>query len=175
MGHGTIEWVYIGVVIAVLVYIGADSWNIEKKLDDAPADAEVVKVTAQQWFWTFEHEDGKRELGELHLVKGVPYRFEVTSLDVIHSFNTPDFAMMIDAVPGRVNSIWYVPDQAGEFLIQCREYCGFSHYQMRAKLFVEEPPAPGGGGGAGQQGQVTNASAATNDLIPSLGEAAAAS
>jgi heme/copper-type cytochrome/quinol oxidase subunit 2 len=78
-------------------------------------------------------------------------------------------------VPGRVNSIWYVPDQAGEFLIQCREYCGFSHYQMRAKLFVEEPPA-GGGGGAGQQGQVTNASATTtNDLTPSLGEAAAAS
>ena len=70
--------------------------------------------------------------------------------------------MMIDAVPGRINSIWYVPDQSGEFLIQCREYCGFSHYQMRAKLFVEEP-----GGGAGQGAQVTNASA--TNLIPSIG------
>jgi cytochrome c oxidase subunit 2 len=78
---------------------------------------------------------------------------------------------MIDAVPGRINSIWYVPDQAGEFLIQCREYCGFSHYQMRAKLFVEEPP-----GGAEQGAQVTNASATTtNDLIPPLGAAAVAS
>jgi heme/copper-type cytochrome/quinol oxidase subunit 2 len=73
-------------------------------------------------------------------------------------------------VPGRINSIWYVPDQAGEFLIQCREYCGFSHYQMRAKLFVEEPA------GSGEQGaQVTNASSATNDLIPPLGAAAVAS
>jgi cytochrome c oxidase subunit II len=168
MGHGTIEWVYIGVVIAVLIYVGADAWNVEKFLDDAPEEAQVVKVTAQQWFWTFEHEDGRRELGELHLVKDIPYRFEVTSLDVIHSFNTPDQGMMIDAVPGRINSIWFVPDQAGEFLIQCREYCGFSHYQMRAKLFVEEPT------GEEQGAQVTNASA-TNDLVPSVGAAAVAS
>ena len=27
--------------------------------------------------------------------------------------------------------------QDGEYLIQCREYCGFSHYNMKAKLFVE--------------------------------------
>jgi cytochrome c oxidase subunit II len=170
MGHGTLEWVYVGVVVAVLIYIGADAWNVERFLDHAPEDAQVVKVTGQQWFWTFEHEDGKRELGELHLVKGVPYRFEVTSLDVNHSFNPVDFAMMIDAIPGRINSIWFVPDQAGEFLIQCREYCGFSHYQMRAKLFVEEP-----GGGAGQGAQVTNASATTNNLVPPLGAAAISS
>jgi len=42
-------------------------------------------------------------------------------------------------VPGRINTVWLVPDQSGEYLIQCREYCGFSHYQMRAKLIVEEP------------------------------------
>jgi cytochrome c oxidase subunit 2 len=35
--------------------------------------------------------------------------------------------------------MWVMPDVSGEFLIQCREYCGFSHYQMRAKLIVEEP------------------------------------
>jgi heme/copper-type cytochrome/quinol oxidase subunit 2 len=35
--------------------------------------------------------------------------------------------------------MWVMPDVSGEYLIQCREYCGFSHYQMRAKLIVEEP------------------------------------
>jgi cytochrome c oxidase subunit II len=32
--------------------------------------------------------------------------------------------------------------QDGEFLIQCREYCGFSHYNMKAKLFVEPAVTP---------------------------------
>jgi cytochrome c oxidase subunit 2 len=164
MGHATIEWVYVGVVIAVLCYVGADAWNIERLLDHAPENAEVIKVTGQQWLWTFEHEDGTREVSELHLVKGQPYRFEVTSLDVIHAFNIPDFTTMMDAVPGRVNTVWLVPDQSGEYLIQCREYCGFSHYQMRAKLIVEEP---------GEEGaQVTNATA---DMTQSKGATAVAS
>jgi cytochrome c oxidase subunit 2 len=164
MGHATIEWVYVGVVIAILCYVGADAWNIERLLEHAPEDAQVIKVTGQQWLWTFEHEDGTKEVSELHLVKGQPYRFEVTSLDVIHAFNIPDFTTMMDAVPGRVNTVWLVPDQSGEYLIQCREYCGFSHYQMRAKLIVEEP---------GEEGvQVTNATA---DLTQSKGATAVAS
>lgn len=164
MGHATVEWVYIGVVIAILCYVGADAWNIERLLEHTPEDAEVIKVTGQQWFWTFEHEDGTREIGELHLERGKPYRFEVTSLDVIHAFNMHDFTIMIDAVPGRINTVWVVPDQSGEYLIQCREYCGFSHYQMRATLVVEEP-------GAGSA-EVTNAAA---DLAPSKGATALAS
>jgi cytochrome c oxidase subunit 2 len=164
MGHATIEWVYVGVVIAILCYVGADAWNIERLLEHAPEDAEVIKVTGAQWVWTFEHEDGTREVSQLHLVRGQPYRFEVTSLDVIHAFNIPDFTTMMDAVPGRVNTIWLVPDQSGEYLIQCREYCGFSHYQMRAKLIVEEP-------GEGKA-EVTEAAA---ELTPTKGATAAAS
>jgi cytochrome c oxidase subunit 2 len=138
MGHAMYEWVYVGVVIALLVYVGAASWDVERFLDEAPEDSVVVKVTGQQWFWTFEHEDGTKEIGELHLKKNVPYKFEITSKDVNHAFNIPDLTVLMDAVPGRINTMWVMPDATGEYLIQCREYCGFSHYQMRAKLFVEE-------------------------------------
>jgi cytochrome c oxidase subunit 2 len=102
----------------------------------------VVKVTGQQWLWTFEHEDGTKEVGELHLKKNIPYKFEITSKDVNHAFNIPDLTVMMDAVPGRINTMWVMPDSTGEYLIQCREYCGFSHYQMRAKLFVEDETTP---------------------------------
>lgn len=139
MGHATIEWVYVGVVVALLIYVGADAWNIERILEHVPPEAKVIKVTGTQWVWSFEHEDGRREVRELHLVKGQPYKFEITSTDVIHAFNVPDYTLMMDAVPGKINTLWVVPDQSGEFLIQCREYCGFSHYQMRATLIVEEP------------------------------------
>ena len=49
----------------------------------------------------------------------------------------------MDAVPGRVNTVWNVFDQPGEYLIQCREYCGLLHYNMRAKVFVEPATAKG--------------------------------
>ena len=43
----------------------------------------------------------------------------------------------MDAVPGRVNVVWNLFDKPGELVIQCREYCGLGHADMRAKLFVE--------------------------------------
>jgi cytochrome c oxidase subunit II len=137
MGHATIEWVYVGVVISLLTWVGAESWNVERIVEHVPAEAETIKVTGQQWFWTFEHPDGKKETGQLHLKQGVPYKFELVSKDVIHNFNVPDYTILMDAVPGRVNVVWNLFDKPGEYHIQCREYCGFGHPTMKAKLFVE--------------------------------------
>jgi cytochrome c oxidase subunit 2 len=137
MGHATIEWVYVGVVISLLTWVGVESWNVERIVEHVPAEAETIKVTGQQWFWTFEHQDGKKETGELHVKQGVPYKFELVSKDVVHDFNVPDYTILMDAVPGRVNVVWNLFDKPGEFHIQCREYCGFGHTTMKAKLFVE--------------------------------------
>ncbi|HYZ94791.1 MAG TPA: hypothetical protein VE566_03450, partial [Nitrososphaeraceae archaeon] len=76
MGHATVEWVYVGVVVSLLTYVGAESWNVDRLIEHAPEEAENIKVTGQQWFWTFEHEDGRQEVGELHVTRGVPYKFE---------------------------------------------------------------------------------------------------
>ena len=139
MAHATIEWIYIGAVTAILVWVGSEAWNVERLLEHIPAEAETIRVVGQQWFWSFEHADGTKEINELHVQKDVPYRFEIVALDVLHNFNIPDYTILMDAVPGRINTLSSVFDQTGEFLIQCREYCGYSHYDMKAKLFVEEP------------------------------------
>jgi cytochrome c oxidase subunit 2 len=137
VGHGTPEWVFIGVVTAILIWVGAESWQVEHSLEYAPPNSETVRVIGQQWFWSFQHADGTQEINELHVKQGVPYRFEIVSNDVIHSFNIPDFAILMDAVPGRVNTMWNIFDETGEYLIECREYCGMLHMDMRARLFVE--------------------------------------
>ena len=136
------EWVYIAAVVAILIFVGVASWDVERIIEEVPADAETIKVVGQQWFWSFEHADGTKEVNELHVQKDKPYRFEITSLDVNHAFNVPDWTLMIDAVPGRINTLWNMFTEDGEFLIQCREYCGFSHYNMKAKLFVEPAVTP---------------------------------
>ena len=132
------EWIYIGVVVALLVWVGAEAWNVERLVEHIPAEAQTIKVTGQQWFWTFEHEDGTKEIGELHVKKGIPYKFEIGSKDVIHSFNIPDYLVLMDAVPGRINVVWFLPVEEGEYPIQCREYCGLIHYNMRGTLYVED-------------------------------------
>jgi len=71
------------------------------------------------------------------LKKDHAYKFELTSKDVIHNFNIPEYTVLLDAVPGRINTVWFSPNEVGEFDIQCREYCGLIHYNMRATLFVE--------------------------------------
>ena len=160
-GYAIYEWIYIGVVIALLAWVGADSWNVEHMLEAVPPNAEVIKVIGQQWFWTFQHVDGTKEIGQLHVKQGVPYRFEIVSQDVIHSFNIPDFAVLTDAVPGRINTVWNVFDVPGQYLIQCREYCGLLHYNMRAQLFVLPATA------AGAPSQVSNTGAAGSGLASS--------
>jgi cytochrome c oxidase subunit II len=157
--HATYEWVYVGAVIALLTWVGADAWNVEHKIEAAHPNSEVIKAIGQQWFWTFEHQDGTREIGTLHVKANVPYRFEVTSKDVIHSFNIPDYTVLMDAVPGRINTVWNVFDVPGEYLIQCREYCGLLHYNMRAKLFVEPASST-----SGKQSQATGSTGASTGI-----------
>ena len=36
MGHATIEWVYVGVVISLLTWVGAESWNVERQVEHVP-------------------------------------------------------------------------------------------------------------------------------------------
>jgi cytochrome c oxidase subunit 2 len=140
--HALYEWIYIGAVVAILIWVGASSWDVERIIEEVPAEAETIKVVGQQWFWSFEHADGTKEINELHVQKDKPYRFEITSIDVNHNFNVPDYVILMDAVPGRINTLWNMFTEPGEFLIQCREYCGFSHYNMKAKLFVEPAVTP---------------------------------
>ena len=65
----------------------------------------------------------------------------MTSKDVIHSFNIHDYTVLMDAVTGRINHVWFSPNIEGEFPIQCREYCGLIHYNMRGTLIVEDKGA----------------------------------
>ncbi|HEY6882654.1 MAG TPA: cupredoxin domain-containing protein [Nitrososphaeraceae archaeon] len=181
MGHAMYEWIYVGTVVALLVWVGADAWNIEHKLEAVPPQAQTIKAIGQQWFWTFEHANGTQEIGQLHVKAGVPYRFETVSKDVIHSFNIPDFTILMDAVPGRVNTVWNMFDKPGEYLIQCREYCGLLHYSMRANLFVEPATATGydykptnqttvstAGGAGGASSTTTTAATTTAASGPTL-------
>ena len=38
------EWVYVGIVIALMTWVGAEAWEAERLVEHVPEDAEIIKV-----------------------------------------------------------------------------------------------------------------------------------
>src|SRR5438270_13686103 len=51
-----------------------------------PASAMVIHVVGKQWMWKIQHEEGVREINELHVPAGRPVKLVMASQDVIHDF-----------------------------------------------------------------------------------------
>ncbi|MSQ01980.1 MAG: cytochrome C oxidase subunit II [Myxococcales bacterium] len=136
-------------VCDVVLIIGAITVWSDIKLS-MPATDETVRITAQQWAWTFQHvgpdgemdtEDDIVSIDEMHIQVGKTYKFELMAKDVLHSFSVPVFRLKQDAIPGRVITGWFQPTMTGEFDVQCAEICGIGHAIMPARLYVETPEA----------------------------------
>ena len=55
---------------------------------------------------------------------------DVTGADVIHSWTIPAFGVKQDAVPGRIEQLWFKAEKEGVYFGQCSELCGKSHAYM---------------------------------------------
>jgi cytochrome c oxidase subunit 2 len=102
-----------------------DSWspNSNKVL--------VVQVIAQQWKFTYRYPAfGGLETTQLILPDNTNVAFNVTSLDVIHSFWAYQLSVKADANP-QVNDVAFTKTrQLGAFTVRCSELCGIWHGSM---------------------------------------------
>jgi cytochrome c oxidase subunit 2 len=91
----------------------------------------VVQVVAQQWQFTYRFPAyGGVETQQLELPTNTLVRFNVTSLDVIHSFWAYELGVKADANPG-VNNVAYVVTKGPlAFHVRCAELCGVWHGYM---------------------------------------------
>src|SRR6267154_1254486 len=64
---------------------------------------------------------------------------QISSKDVIHSFNIPVLRVKQDAVPGARIPIWFKATQPGHFELACAQLCGLGHYRMRADVLIDTP------------------------------------
>jgi cytochrome c oxidase subunit II len=104
-----------------------------------PRGATEIYVVAKQWMWKLEHEEGHREINELHVPVGRDVKMILTSQDVIHSFYVPAFRIKQDVVPGRYTTAWFHPTRPGTYHLFCAEYCGTQHSGMIGQVVVMEP------------------------------------
>jgi cytochrome c oxidase subunit II len=90
-----------------------------------------VQVIGQQWAFTYRYPQfGGMESTTLMLPMGRQVQFNVTSLDVIHSFWPYLLGVKADANPGVNNIAFAKPQQLGKFVIRCNELCGIWHGAM---------------------------------------------
>jgi cytochrome c oxidase subunit II len=90
-----------------------------------------VQAIGQQWVWTYRYPQfGGFETTQLVLPKGETVQFNVTSLDVIHSFWAYQLGVKADANPGVNNVAYATPLQLGRFVVRCNELCGLWHGAM---------------------------------------------
>jgi cytochrome c oxidase subunit 2 len=91
----------------------------------------VVQVVAQQWQFLYRFPGyGGVETNNIDLPEHTLVQFNVTSLDVIHSFWAYELGVKADANPG-INNIAYVTTKGSLlFHVRCAELCGVWHGYM---------------------------------------------
>jgi cytochrome c oxidase subunit 2 len=92
-----------------------------------------VQVIGQQWLWTFRYPGyGGVETATLEIPANTWVQFDVTSLDVDHSFWAYELGVKADAIPGSDNVAYVDATKTGQFQVRCAELCGLWHGHMNS-------------------------------------------
>lgn len=147
------EWAWTLAVVALLAgVLFYSTILLYDNTDATPSHVdEYIDVIGHQWFWefcysnhtcanaTYNPANNTATGGAMWVHPGTEVQINVTSDDVIHSFNVPTLGVRLDAIPGRTNTVaFHIPSApAGtSYLIQCTEFCGTYHGIMRAFVVV---------------------------------------
>jgi cytochrome c oxidase subunit II len=160
--HNTLlEVAWTIVPVLILVAIAIPSFRLLRQQLVPPQADLVVKATGYAWYWGYEYPadqgggfkfdsnmitdakdlkpDQPRLLGAdnaMVVPVGKVVRVQVTSADVIHAFAMPSFYIKVDAVPGRLNEVWFKAEKEGVYYGQCSELCGNGHPYMPIEIRV---------------------------------------
>jgi cytochrome c oxidase subunit II len=144
--HNTlVEIIWTVIPVAILVVIAVPSFKLLYKEDVLPKIDMTIKATGNQWYWSYEYPDNDGISFDSNLVKeadlkpgqtrllsvdnplivpvGKNIRVITTATDVIHAFTVPAFGFKIDAVPGRLNEVWFNAERPARTTRSCRLRC----------------------------------------------------
>ncbi|MBI4394513.1 MAG: cytochrome c oxidase subunit II [Euryarchaeota archaeon] len=153
-GHTKLEIMWTIPPALILLWVGMVSAQTLFDIETPPQEPDFeITVIGRQWSWEFVYPDGTSSLDDpafatavlpndqyvMRVEAGKLVLLNVTTTDVIHSFNIPGLGVKLDSVPGQTNKFWFRADNAGEYYVQCTEYCGTGHAFMRGKVVVFAP------------------------------------
>lgn len=137
-GHGPFQvaWLVVSIVLVVFLF-GYGLYYYNQLQTASAAGPLVVKVNGEQWLWDYYYPQyGNISSTTLELPVNRPVQFDITSIDVQHSFWIPAMAVKQDAVPGVTTHITATPTQMGTYEVRCAELCGVYHAYMETPVNV---------------------------------------
>lgn len=159
--HTLLEVVWTVVPILILVGISVPSLKHLYFADRTPDAEMTLKVTGNQWYWTYTYPDegdltfDSLIVAEEDLKPGQPrlltvdnkvvlpaetnIRLLMASADVIHNWGVPSLSVKLDSVPGRINETWTRIHEkyVGKTIYgMCSELCGVNHGFMPIAIQV---------------------------------------
>jgi cytochrome c oxidase subunit 2 len=139
--HGSLSleltWTFIPFVLSLVMFAWGASLFF--RLATPPANAMELFVVGKQWMWKVQHPEGVREINEMHVPIGRPVRITLGSEDVLHDYSIPAFRVKMDAVPGKLTTLWFEATVPGRYHIFCAEYCGTKHSGMIGEVIAMQP------------------------------------
>jgi len=150
-----VEFAFIGIMLALVWYgdftstktyaayqadLNAEEKTVSGNYDGLGEEAfdRVVTVVAFQWGFGFINEEDEISRNALVVKPGEKVLLKVVSNDVIHGLNIPVAQITAEIDPDDKRELWIrAPDAPGKYLIQCVNYCGVGHAQMKAWLVVD--------------------------------------
>jgi cytochrome c oxidase subunit 2 len=121
-------------------FLAAKGWQLWNDFRQVPADRMEIKLESGMYSWDYTYPNGVQSQNELRVPAGKPILLRMTSRDTIHTHFIPDFRVKEDSMPGRVTYLWFYPENPGEHVVTCTEYCGIMHSYMVGRI-IAMPPA----------------------------------
>jgi cytochrome c oxidase subunit 2 len=139
--HGSLilelSWTIVPFILAMIMFVwGADLFF---RLSRPPVDSMDIFVVGKQWMWKVQHPTGVREINQMHVPVGRNVRVTLGSEDVIHDYAIPAFRVKMDAVPGKLTTLWFKATVPGTYHLFCMEYCGTNHAGMIGEVIAMTP------------------------------------
>ena len=115
------------VVVVILVFVlGAFLTEVGAAAEESE---QAIKVTVKRYEYN---------PSTITVKKGIPVVLEFASLDRLHGFNCPALGIRTDIVPGKINTLRFVPQKTGTFPFHCDIFCGSGHEGMTGTIVVTE-------------------------------------
>jgi len=87
-----------------------------------------IRIHAQRFFYSPNH---------ITITQGDKVVLELTSGDFTHGFSIPDWNLRSDIVPEQITLLTVTPQQAGEVVFLCDNFCGEGHETMHGIITVK--------------------------------------